>query len=772
MSPMICMGASSCSKTGCFEMTSSAAATSAAASLSAIGTQVPGRAVLTDTSRSMMESRSSAITVGRDRRSRTAAGRTARCTRGWRFAARFPRARPVLQEQNRKCGAAGWTDIGPRMQTTRRWVPTGFRARTAPGPPADAPPGSPVPVPRSLHSADTVRRDVSIQLALVLLGVVAFAIGILPLGDRYGAVSKLIGGSSSLGAVCYVAWCYRVRCWRRYPNQLLMWRALATGIASATIFATAALELSFPPRELPGRFCPSLAASANPLLVQFGFLAHEGWALVMALDVFLLMQDPFTDNANLQRIYHLLVWGGSALFTCWLAWGTRACAWGLAPTLRYGFAYLSDSEAPPPPMPPGFPPSALDSSLPLLRLEPSREELFRIEAQYCLHTWGGVPPPHDLRAADLLHTSCALNQSDTARFVCAALDAARAHANRTNAPWGDELQQGVCDVGALPPGESGGGGGSAAEGDPELPFGQRVCVGSATLFKPIHTLPVECWERTGIWSERVRRGEGDAAGGAGGGRAVDTGGGKRRGGGRWTLGDGAWALVAFAWAPLFGLVSLLLIVALGWTMNGASTRAMRAREAAISRNVDSVFHNQFLCAMRPLPLSSSPTRSRNGATTPQPKCSHHTFKPLLPQQLSQYTPFLPPAGTGSPCTTSSASWVRSTLPTASGWCARAGLSARGDGTTTCTPLPRPTGSAPCRWSDAGEGCVAWEGRLVVAWAAYAQMRRWQARGHMDNSARHAGVVNPPSPPSRGIWLRQPCVPLSHLPGHALAPIRS
>jgi hypothetical protein len=421
--------------------------------------------------------------------------------------------------------------------------------------------------------------------------VLAFAIGIMPLGERYGAVSKLIGGCSSLGAVCYVAWCYRVRCWRRYPNQLLMWRAAATGVATATILATAALELSYPPRELAGQFCPSLAASANPLLVQFGFLAHEGWALVMALDVFLLMRDPFTDNANLQRTYHLVVWGGSALFTCWLAWGTRACAWGLAPTLRYGLALLLGGGAPLPPMPPSFPPTALGSSLPLLRLDPSHDELFRIEAHYCLHTWGGVPPPRGLGSSHLLHTSCALNQSDTRRFVCAALDAARAHANSTGAPRADELQHTVCGGGARTPGE---GGGSVLEGEPELPFWSRVCVGSATLFKPIHTLPVECWERTGTWNDQVRGDEAGAVSAAGEGRAAGTGGGKRLSGGRWTLGDGAWALVAFAWSPLFGLISLLLIVALGWTMNGASTRAMRAREAAISRNVDSVFHNQFL----------------------------------------------------------------------------------------------------------------------------------------------------------------------------------
>jgi hypothetical protein len=497
------------------------------------------------------------------------------------------------------------------MQTTRRPL----RARTALAAPASGP-----SAPRSLHSTVTVRRDVSIQLSLLFLGVVAFAIGsgILPLGERYGAVSKLLGGFSSLGAVCYVGWCYRVRGWRRYPNQLLLWRAAATGIASATVLATAAVELSFPPRELAGRFCPSVAASTNPLLVQFGFLAHEGWALVMALDVFLLMRDPFTDNANLHRTYHLLVWGGSALFTCWLAWGTRACAWGLAPTLRHGLAHLFDSNAPPPPLPPGFPPSSLDSSLPLFRLHPLHEELFRIEARYCLHTWGGVPPPYSPRTDYLLHTSCALNQSDTASFVCAALDAASAHANRTGAPWGQEMQQGMCDGGALPLTAGGGGGAGVPDlGAPALPFWSRVCVNSASRFQAIHTLPVECWERTGVWSEQAWGDEGDddtegtqraadtgggqqdiggGKGGAdtGGGLRDTGGGGQRRSGARMMLGDGAWALVAFAWAPLFGLISLLLIVALGWTMNGASTRAMRAREAAISRNVDSVFHNQFL----------------------------------------------------------------------------------------------------------------------------------------------------------------------------------
>ena len=34
-----------------------------------------------------------------------------------------------------------------------------------------------------------------------------------------------MGATSSLGAVALNLWCYYVRKWRRYPNQLLAWCA-------------------------------------------------------------------------------------------------------------------------------------------------------------------------------------------------------------------------------------------------------------------------------------------------------------------------------------------------------------------------------------------------------------------------------------------------------------------------------------------------------------------------------------------------------------------
>ena len=140
---------------------------------------------------------------------------------------------------------------------------------------------------------------------------------------------------------------------------------------------------------------------------------------------------------------------------------------------------------------------------------------------------------------------------------------------RTDAPWRASIGEGLCDGNGVLAGNRGGGGGGDGGGDndgeagggvgygvsiaPVIPWSSKVCTASASVFKALHTLPVECWERTGKWDQA----EGNSRHG------------------RWSIAHGAWALVAFAWAPLFGLLSLLFIVALGWTMNGASTRGAK-----------------------------------------------------------------------------------------------------------------------------------------------------------------------------------------------------
>ena len=57
------------------------------------------------------------------------------------------------------------------------------------------------------------------------MGFAALVVGGLQLTSRPSTISRLMGATSSLGAVALNLWCYYVRKWRRYPNQLLAWCA-------------------------------------------------------------------------------------------------------------------------------------------------------------------------------------------------------------------------------------------------------------------------------------------------------------------------------------------------------------------------------------------------------------------------------------------------------------------------------------------------------------------------------------------------------------------
>ena len=104
-----------------------------------------------------------------------------------------------------------------------------------------------------------------------------------------------------------------MRQWRRYPNRLLMWRSLADMVTALTVVGCALGEAGASSWGQHTSACTSAWQLLNPLLVQFGFFASEGWALVMALDCYWLMKDPLASGGVTRAgAYHVGVWGGAA----------------------------------------------------------------------------------------------------------------------------------------------------------------------------------------------------------------------------------------------------------------------------------------------------------------------------------------------------------------------------------------------------------------------------------------------------------------------------
>ena len=175
-----------------------------------------------------------------------------------------------------------------------------------------------------MHAARLVQRT-----SIILLCLSVFAAATMPC-PAANPLAKLAAAAAALLLLLHLLTHSGEN---THPNQFLKNRAIANLIVAATAAATAIAELASPSQA---SFCSSHLAWLNPLLMQFGFFAHEFWAFLSAMDVYLLTRDPFKDRKHFEGRYHLLAWGlaaaASACLTC--PWQRLTQSWRTAHQLR------------------------------------------------------------------------------------------------------------------------------------------------------------------------------------------------------------------------------------------------------------------------------------------------------------------------------------------------------------------------------------------------------------------------------------------------------